>query len=221
MPNPTTSNWDHFWRTSFRSPSQQLAKPSWSKQRIIKIIAPYLIEGQRALDAGCGSGFFAKHFFDKKLHTTALDYSTQALNITQELTKGCVKTIQGDLLKDDLSKKLPKRFHLIFSDGLLEHFTSNEQDRIMQNFLSLLEPGGVVITFVPNRFSPWEIIRPLFMPGINETPFILKDLKNLNIRNGLHVVQSGGVNVLPFVFSPDKILGPLFGMLLFTVAKKR
>jgi len=65
------------------------------------------------------------------------------------------------------------------------------------------------------------LIRPFLMPGIEEKPFVLRQLVELNHRDGLVVIEKGGVNVFPFSLSPDKFFGHLFGMLLFVVAKKK
>ena len=119
-----------------------------------------------------------------------------------------------------MASDIDDRFDLIFSDGLFEHFSKTDQDKIFKNLISLLSDKGVIVTFVPNKFSPWELIRPFFMPGIKEAPFVLSELVDLNQRNGAEVIGRGGINVFPFALSPDKIIGHLFGMLLFTISKK-
>lgn len=216
LQTPNDTDWDRFWdKEKFKSSAHM----SWSKRRVIEIIKPRCVAGQSALDAGCGSGFFAKYFCDQKMRVVALDYSQAALEMTKQVTLSEAKLIAADMVNDDLAVLIPQRFDVIFSDGLFEHFPDPDQDRIMRNLISVLNPGGVIITFVPNRWSPWELIRPLFMPGIDEKPFVLSGLKDLNRRNDLAVVQSGGVNVLPFSFSPES-LGPQFGMLLYTIAKR-
>ncbi len=215
--NPKEGEWNHFWTSqNYKS----IQKTSWSKKRIIKVIAPYLKSAKNVLDAGCGSGFFSKYFFDRNLNVTALDYSAKALAMTKIMTEGRVTLVEADLLSGNLKEKINNTFDLIFTDGLLEHFSEDEQDKIMQNFKSLLSGNGYLLTFVPNRFSPWELIRPFYMPGIAETPFVSGGLISLHKRNNLKIIESGGINTLPFRFSPDKIFGRYFGMLLYAVAKK-
>ena len=153
--------------------------------------------------------------------TTAVDYSAAALAMTEQLTQGKVKTVQTDFLKGDLPQKLNAKFEVIFTDGLFEHFSTEEQDRIMRNLISVLAEGGRIITFVPNRFSPWEIIRPFFMPGIEEKPFVLPQLIRLQERNGLKVTAKGGVNTLPFAFSFEGKIAEYLGMLLYTIAREK
>jgi SAM-dependent methyltransferase len=216
---PDSGSWDRFWAADAQGFSK---KASWAKQRICRIAAPYAAAGYRVLDAGCGSGYFSRYFFELGAQVTALDYSNKALALARAATGGRVQTVRADLVREDLAAVLAPaaRYDLIFSDGLFEHFESREQDRILENFMSVLAGDGVILTAAPNRWSPWQILRPFMMPGITEEPFVLSGLRAMHERCGLQVIDSGGMNVLPFRLSPE-FLGSAFGMLLYTVAAKR
>lgn len=216
MANPTAQEWHRFWQLD---QTRRFGEISWSKRRVLEVLCGYIGSGQAALDAGCGSGFFSDYFCRQGMSTVALDYAPSALERARAATGGRAQIVQADLLNEDISQRLTQRFELIFSDGLLEHFSPTEQDRIMQNLKRVLSPAGYLITFVPNRWSPWELIRPFYMPGIEEDPFTLSRLLELNQRNGLTVAAQGGVNVLPWRVSPER-LGPQFGMLLYTVSRE-
>ena len=215
---PNAQSWNHYWGLD---QTEKFTQISWSKRRIIRILEKYVIKHYHALDAGCGSGFFAQYFCQMGMKTAALDYSDKALEIAKAKTRGQAKIFKKDLLSLSLPEEIEERFDFIFSDGLLEHFPRTDQDKIFRNFYSLLTDNGVLITFVPNRFSPWELIRPFYMPGIEEKPFILRELIHLNQRNGFTIIEKGGLNTVPWAFSPDKVFGPTFGMLLFTISKKK
>lgn len=215
---PQASDWNNYWSLD---QTQKFTRISWSKKRIMRIIRPYVFADSLAMDAGCGSGFFSKYFCDHGMDVTALDYSEEALQIAKKMTEGNADLIQMDLVKDKALAKTDERYDLIFTDGLLEHFSSTDQDAIVNNLKSLLSDNGVLITFVPNRWSPWELIRPFFMPGIEEDPFTMKRLLDVNARNGLDVLAQGGINTVPFAFSPDSLFGSQFGMLLYTIAKNK
>ena len=58
----------------------------------------------------------------------------------------------------------------------------------------------------------------MLMPGIYEKPFRREAL--LDLHGGLEIVERGGLNVLPFRLSPERALGPRFGMLLYVMARK-
>lgn len=212
---PQEKDWDQFWTAGGE------VKLSWSKKRILAILRGCTLPGISVLDAGCGSGFFSAWFARQGAHVTALDYSQSALDMAAKATGGKARLLKADLLQEELSQKVTDRFGIIFSDGLFEHFSKTDQDRIMRNLRSLLTEDGVIITFVPNRWSPWELIRPFFMPGIKETPFVGKTLLDLHERNGLKVKRSGGVNTLPFALSFEGGVASVFGMLLYTVASKK
>ena len=217
LATPQAHDWERFWD---RSESRRFQKVSWSKKRILNVLAPYAGAGRSALDAGCGSGFFSRYFCERGMRTVSVDHSESALKMTESLTQGRAKVIKADLVSENSLREYSGQFDLIFSDGLLEHFSRAHQDIIMGNLLSVLSGVGVIVTFVPNRWSPWEIIRPLFMPGIDERPFVLNELINLNVRNESKVIRSGGVNTLPFAVSPEGKCARYFGMLLFTIAQK-
>ena len=214
---PQEKDWQKFWS---QEPAQRSGNASWSKKRITAILKKYVASGKKALDAGCGSGFFSAYFCSCGMKTTAIDYSDQALAMTQKATQGQAKTFKVNLLEKSLTSIISESFNLVFTDGLLEHFSNSEQDRILQNLKSVLTDDGLVINFAPNLWSPWELIRPFYMPGIKEVPFQLNQLVALNERNGLTVVKKGGINTIPFAYSPDKLFGSIFGMLLYTVAIK-
>jgi SAM-dependent methyltransferase len=216
-PFPKATDWNNFWK---RDETVPFTKVSWSKRRLMFLLNPYVRVGLRALDAGCGSGFFSRFFCDKGMDVTALDYSQEALDIASGLTSGQAEVVKDDLLQPGLAGRLRQCYDLVFTDGLLEHFVEEDQGRILKNLSSVLTPGGVIVTIVPNKFSPWELIRPFYMPGIEEEPFTLPRLLRLHHHVDLKVIASGGLNTFPFAFSPDRCLGRFFGMLLYTVAHR-
>lgn len=208
-------NWDRFWKQNTGS---RFTKVSWSKVRIMKLLDGFLKPGMSALDAGCGSGFFSDYFLSRGCRVTTLDYSQDALEMAKAKTRGrCENYLQRNLLDPSFGEECAEKFDIIFTDGLFEHFTEEDQMKIMMNFRKVKKPHGTIVTFVPNKYSWWEIVRPLVMPGIHEEPFTMKRLEKLH--DGLDIVKSGGINVLPIGVSPDRLLGSRCGMLLYCFAR--
>ena len=205
-------HWDRFWgkhETGARP-------PSYSKQRIMAVLSRHLKPRMRVLDAGCGSGFFTGFFANNGCATTAVDYSERAVELARRAGDDRAHCVVADLLSPGLPLRFDATFDLIFTDGLFEHFSGQDQLIIMGNFLKMRSERGIVATFVPGRYSAWRIIRPFLMPGIKEKPFTMERLRSLNAD--LSILEEGGLNVLPLPWSPDRRLGRVFGMILYVIA---
>ena len=77
----------------------------------------------------------------------------------------------------------------------------------------------VFITVVPNCWSPWEIIRPIFMPGIEERPFVLSQLTTC-IRGRIKNYPARRIEYAAICFFFEGLVAKYFGMLLFTGPKE-
>jgi 2-polyprenyl-3-methyl-5-hydroxy-6-metoxy-1,4-benzoquinol methylase len=208
--------WNNFWKDK---QNKKIAKPSLSKIRMMSILDKYVDKNMTVLDAGCGSGFFSNYFISKGCNVYSVDYSEEALEITKKMTnnKAC-KYLRRDLLDESMCLEFNSTFDLIFTDGLFEHFPQNEQKKILETFITIRNKNGLIVTFVPNRYSFWTVIRPIFMWGIEEVPFTLKGLKSLVEGVGQKVIENSGINVLPIKYSPE-FLGGSLGMLVYTISK--
>ncbi|HNX68925.1 MAG TPA: class I SAM-dependent methyltransferase [Candidatus Omnitrophota bacterium] len=207
-------NWDKFWSSEA---SGRYTRISWSKRRILAVLDPFLREGMEVLDAGCGSGFFSQYFLSKSCRVWSLDHSEASLEITRKNTGGkCQAYLKEDLLNEKWTAAFRNKFDLVFTDGLFEHFLPEDQRALLDRFKSVKKENGILATFVPNRDSWWQIVRPLAMPGIREVPFTASGLRALH--SGMKILKTGGLSVLPFRFSPEKILSPKFGMILYLLA---
>lgn len=213
--NPASKkeHWDSFWGAEA---SQRYTRISWSKIRIMKILEPFLHEGMEVLDAGCGSGFFSSFFLSKGCRVWSLDYSEVSLEIARKNTEGkCEAYFKADLFDEVWTDSFKGKFDLIFTDGLFEHFSQEDQKRLMGYFQSAKKKEGIIATFVPNRWSWWPVVRPLVMPGIQEKPFTPQELEKLH--GGMCLLKTGGLSVFPFQISPE-FLANQFGMILYCLA---
>jgi len=203
--------WNHFWSLAR---TDRFTRTSWSKRRIMAILERFCRSGMSILDAGCGAGFFSRFFCDLGCTVDCLDYSEAALERARVSTNNSARAyIQADLFS--LGEIQNKRYDCIFTDGLFEHFPRAQQRTLMTIFRSMLDNKGLVITFVPHRYSWWTVIRPFFMPGVKENPLVMKEV--VTLHEGMSILESGGINVLPFRLSPE-FSGQYAGMLLYVVA---
>ncbi len=207
-------NWDRPWKNNSAS---RFTKKSWGHIRIMKQLAPYLKPGQSVLDAGCGSGFFSDYFLSMGCVVYSLDHSESALALTRRETNNrCEAYLKEDLLAPDLGSRYDERFDFIFTAGLFESLPEKDRFSILKNFKRMKTPVGIVGTFVLNQDALWK-------PPPSETtaapakPFTKKEL--LDLHAGMDVIETGGLNVLPFALSPERLLGSKSGMFLYCFAR--
>jgi 2-polyprenyl-3-methyl-5-hydroxy-6-metoxy-1,4-benzoquinol methylase len=213
MAQPSPGSWNSYWSSS----GEGFQKESFSKKRIIAVLDKYVFTGAQVLDAGCGSGFFSSYFLSRGCVVDALDYSDQALEMARKNTEGKCRQYYRTDLTGPGAAFLGGAYDLIFSDGLLEHFSLSDQSKIIALLASKKKSGGCLVTVVPNMLSPWQLIRPFFMPGIREKPFTRRAL--VRLHDTMKIIEQGGVNVLPCSWSPERSTGAIFGMLLYCVCR--
>ncbi len=213
LSNSGFSGWDNFWQKH-----KAASSASWSKRRVISVISRYVKPGMDIMDLGCGTGFFSSYFISCGCNVYSLDYSGKALDIAKVTTNNKSRMyMSADVLDAGALASINVEFDIIFTDGLLEHYSLEKQDAIMRNIKAIKKESGYVINFVPNKFSFWSMVRP-FVMNIEEKPFAMKEFIDLHKRNGLNVIACGGINTLPFRISPERLLGRHFGMLFYCVA---
>jgi 2-polyprenyl-3-methyl-5-hydroxy-6-metoxy-1,4-benzoquinol methylase len=211
--NSGFSAWDNFWQKR-----NAIRRLSWSKRRMISLISGYVKPGMDILDAGCGTGFFSSYFIGHGCNVYSMDYSEKALYLTKTATNHkSRKYINGNIIDAGTLTSLNLKFDIIFTDGLLEHYSKKEQDSILRNMKTVKKEQGCIINFVPNKFSLWSIVRP-FVMNIEEKPFTMREFIDLHKRNGLNIVAFGGINALPLKISPERLLARHFGMLFYCIA---
>lgn len=205
--------WDKYWK-------EYNLKPGRSKKRMIKIMDSFLRKlrkNSRVLDAGCGTGYFSAFFASRGFKVHSIDTSKKALSITKNRLSSLKLNAKVEKMNVKKLGYPNNYFSVIFTDGLLEHFSKPE--KILLEFKRVLKSQGVIFTFVPNKYSYWFFLKPFLMKNIKEHPFVLRRLTRLHKNLGFHIMKKGGLNVLPFKISPE-FLGKIFGRILFVVAKK-
>ena len=198
-------DWEKYWKG-------KEVKSTINKKRMMKILNRYAHKN-KVLDAGCGSGFFSKYFIERDCEIISLDYSKEALKLTQELDSR-IKLIRGNILCTSFKNET---FDLIFSDGLLEHYKN--PTNILLEFKRILKKNGLIATFVPNKYSYWMLIKPFKLKDIDEYRFIIRELIKLHEKIGFKIIEFGGFSVFPLKISPD-FLGKYLGRLIYVIAKK-
>lgn len=202
--------WDEYW-TKKKTTSQAIYRgiASFYRQFIIKRALNHFIEsefkkGAKLLHAGSGSGQVdedVRKIFD----ITALDISAESLKLYRFYNGVSSKILKASIFNIPVKDKT---FDGIYNLGVHEHFTKDEDIKILKEFKRILKKDGKIVLFWPPKFG-------ISVAFLNTAHFILNNILKRNIR--LHpdeislveskkqvseVLKTGGFKMTRFYFGP-------------------
>jgi ubiquinone/menaquinone biosynthesis C-methylase UbiE len=205
--------WDKYW-TKKKTKSQIVYKTiaSFYRKHIIKKALNYFLEnefknGSKLLHAGCGTGQVDQDVITK-FSLTALDISGKALRLYKLYNGDKAKLMKANIFKIPTKNST---FDGIYNMGVMEHFTKEENEKILLELKRILKPNGKIVLFWPPKYGPTVLF-------LNSTHFILNNLLKRNIH--LHpeeisllesreqvkqILKQTGFKLLKFYFGPKDL----------------
>lgn len=116
----------------------------------------------KIIELGCGTGYhtgqMTKLFPVEKV--TLVDFNANVIEDTKRRLSSleCEKEF---LLQDLFSLELNEKYDIVHSQGLLEHYTSEKQQRLIRLHRDLLTPNGIAVILVPTPSLPYRLWRGL------------------------------------------------------------
>lgn len=167
----TEKVWDNLWeKSNLEISSYDIKKNqstlSWQliEKSVLKKFKSF--EGLNIIEVGAGIGSNALLFAKRGSNVTILDYSPKALERSKEIFEEHslnAKFICADILKKN---KINKKFDIVMSFGLAEHFLNADRKRVLDFHFELINKDGLVLISVPNKLSPiymiWMSLSKLF-----------------------------------------------------------
>lgn len=201
--------WDTFWRNPLGATASHLSFHYWALSKRLRAQCP---KGSSALELGCGGSVWLPMLATHGADSWGIDYSdVGVLAARQTLSRWNVKAtvVQGDVFD---TEALPvAHFDLVYSLGLLEHFT--DSTALVHRFVELAKPGGRVLTSVPNLAGVWgslqrRLDRRVYDAHRVYTPAQLDDV---HLAAGLEIVEPAGYfgGVSPLLVNYNSVLDPL------------
>ena len=155
----TLASFDHQWGR-LREGDAMLSDP-WFRENVDRILVEELLcverewfRGRTVLDAGCGIGRWTLGFLRLGCRVLSVDASAHALEAVlsgmrelapQAVAEGRLETRQVDLL--DLPADLrARRFHLVFSFGVLHH--TGDTRRALEGLAPLVADDGLLFLYL-------------------------------------------------------------------------
>jgi SAM-dependent methyltransferase len=143
------------------------------------------------LEVGCGYGsnirMVAHNRGDVKCY--ALDNSKEAIKL---ISKEPLISLLADCRATPFKGE---NFDLIFSAGLMEHF--KDETPFLLEMMRILKTTGYLITFVPAKYSLWQLYRGLHFGRWKhgyEKAYKWEELRQVFTRNGFKVTKIVGID---------------------------
>jgi len=160
-----------------------------------KLLKGIELKNPEIIELGSGSGrtslALAKEYGGKP---TLVDSSRAAMVVAKSLFKR--ENVLASFLRQDISSiDANKKFDLVHSEGLIEHFSDEEMGQLVKLHANLVRDKGYVILFVPTPSTTYRIWRAIQeMLGIwyygKEKPLTLRQLTRLCQKNGLDPIRT-------------------------------
>ena len=145
-------NWDGYWqKTAGKSGIiydliAAFYRQTFIRRNLDKAIFSEFPHGSQLLHAGCGSGQVDSNI-QKSMKLTALDISRDAIRLYSCNNPFSEDVIHGDIM--DLPFK-DSSFDGYYSLGVVEHFDSDQIQKIFSEARRVLRPGGKMVIFWPH-----------------------------------------------------------------------
>ena len=182
--------WDDYWKNYSISKAER-----WMVETRHNFITSYIDKidknTKQIMEVGCGFGSNLKLIRDDRndVECHALDNSTVAIDKLKE-------EFPNSYLADCMDTKLPeKKFDIIYSAGLMEHF--RDENPFIMEMGRVLDDEGYIITIVPARISLWQLYQLLHFGNWQhgyEKSYTHNQLVNLFIKHNFTVVDVFGVD---------------------------
>ena len=186
----TKAHWDSY-HEQWKDRNDIPANP----RTINAILSVLDIKGKKILEVGSGSGRDSIYLAKLGADCYLVDYVETPLKIARHIAqkeKVKITTIKGDV------RSLPFEadyFDLIYSQGLLEHFTDPEV--LLKEQTRVLKKGGYILVDVPQKYHLYTLIKHFLMkinkwvPGW-ETEYSISQLERLIKNCGLTLSYTYG-----------------------------
>lgn len=179
--------WDNFWKSPFGASASQWSFHYWALARRLRANCA---KGASAVELGCGGSVWMPMLARYGADSWGIDYSEVGVRATREaLARWKVEAtvVQGDVF--DVERLPRDHFDLVYSLGLLEHFTDSAT--LVRRFVELAKPGGTVLTSVPNLAGVWGSLQQRLDKRIYDAHrvFTPRQLDDEHTAAGLEVVE--------------------------------
>jgi ubiquinone/menaquinone biosynthesis C-methylase UbiE len=184
-------SWNKFWE-EYKEPSNSEKWLIKERDKIIDTIKNEYFGKKKIkiLEVGCGYASNSKILNKRKDYEVfCIDLSKKAILMTRkEIKNSFVMNAEELKFKDNY-------FDIVFSAGLLEHF--KDPSKIVKEIIRVTKNNGLAITFVPGKYSLWQLWIRLhgkqWQHGYEE-PYTQKKLNKIFNYDNIQIIEREGID---------------------------
>lgn len=149
----------------------------------------------KIIELGCGTGYNTLQMTQlfPVAKVTLVDFNPSVLNDAQRRLS-CLNCEKEFLLRDLFNLDLNEKYDIVHSQGLLEHYTPDEQRKLICLHRDLLTPNGITVILVPTPNLAYRSWRG-FLEKLNlwiypdETAISKEEFKTVLESSGLQILK--------------------------------
>lgn len=197
----TRGHWESFWK------ERHAVEEVYSNgDRIVRNLQKVTkLDGLRVLEVGAGTGRDSFPLAQCGARVVQLDYSVQSLAILRDLA--AQQNIPVEIVGGD-TFSLPFRdgsFDVVFHQGLLEHFREPAAQKLLEENIRVLRPGGLLLVDVPQRYHAYTVAKRILIAAGRwfagwERSFTIGELVRVVEQLGMQPVHRYGEWMVPSFF---------------------
>ncbi len=182
--------WDGGWEN--RPAVRRANTAKYLDYRIARLFQAYLPRGDcLALEVGAGASVWLTYMAQEfGYRVVGLDYSRLGCSMVWgnlAFVRERALVVEGDVFQGCFA---PNTFDVIFSNGLIEHFTDYTQ--VLGKMREWLKPKGMLVTFVPNKRYAFRHVERRIAPHVYDHHILMgpTELETAYRAIGLDMVSS-------------------------------
>ena len=172
---------------------------NFHKRRLNKLYS-LVPDNEDILDCGCGSGILAYLLSRKAKSISGVDIRKECVDFCNNKING--KFEQGDLKDLNLNKK----FDVVICSDVIEHFSSEDREKVLKNLDRHVKEGGMLLLAFPSNLyvalePVWSRMRKLLYPKQkfdDEDIHLIVNANELKMKN--YKVTKKGFTCSGFIF---------------------